>query len=410
MENEIFSEEIYREINNLKVPSLIAKKLKGYSAEFKAAYNRYGNKIRNRKFRGDKNTEINERRREERARVTSAEIRPIEHNVAEIDLAKVDKTAKRGYKKVGALEVEKLKESTKSNYKAVIRTLYSKYKKKGIEEGNSMMRMLEGERYKANEIYRDFKFIIGEIEDIAKNNGCYLSNIYSIFSLFKQKRLMGIRDTIYPYFRAQGEQYRENRHNNKINEEEIRKISFKEEDIERSIKGIEGEYNRLLYALMLKLPTRRLADYRNMKISKDNPEEKDKGYNYYYEGKLYINNTKNKREMVQDISGEEMIKRLIGELPENTIYLISGEEMYSQPKLTKIFGRITKGIYGTRFNARDIRKISATESYNRIREEGGIRRFKEDAKNRGHSIEEALEYVLMGETRPMGETAPNAVN
>ena len=191
MENVIFSEEIYREINNLKVPSLIAKKLKGYSAEFKAAYNRYGNKIRNRKFREDKNTEINERRREERARVTSAEIRPIEHKVAEIDLAKVDKTAKRGYKKVGALGVEKLKESTKSNYKAVIRTLYSKYKKVAIAEENSIMRMLEGERYKANEIYRDFKFIIVEIEDIAKNNGCYLSNIYSIFSLFKQKRLMG---------------------------------------------------------------------------------------------------------------------------------------------------------------------------------------------------------------------------
>jgi hypothetical protein len=60
------------------------------------------------------------------------------------------------------LEVEKLKESTKSNYKAVIRTLYSKYKKVAIEEDNSIMRMLEGERYKANEIYRDFKFIIGE--------------------------------------------------------------------------------------------------------------------------------------------------------------------------------------------------------------------------------------------------------
>jgi hypothetical protein len=114
--------------------------LKGYSAEFKAAYNRYGNKIRNRKFRGDKNTEINERRREERARVTSAEIRPIEHKVAEIDLAKVDKTAKRGYKKVGALGVEKLKESTKSNYKAVIRTLYSKYKNVAIEEDNSIIK------------------------------------------------------------------------------------------------------------------------------------------------------------------------------------------------------------------------------------------------------------------------------
>jgi hypothetical protein len=60
------------------------------------------------------------------------------------------------------LGVEKLKESTKSNYKAVIRTLYSKYKKVAIAEENSIMRMLEGERYKANEIYRDFKFIIGE--------------------------------------------------------------------------------------------------------------------------------------------------------------------------------------------------------------------------------------------------------
>jgi hypothetical protein len=57
-----------------------------------------------------------------------------------------------------------------------------------------MMRMLEGERYKANEIYNDFKFIIGKIEDIAKNNSAYLSNIYSIFSLFKQKRLMGVVD------------------------------------------------------------------------------------------------------------------------------------------------------------------------------------------------------------------------
>jgi len=145
---------------------------------------------------------------------------------------------------------------------------------------------------------------------------------------------------------------------------------------------------------MFKLPTRRLADYRNMIMSEDNPEKKDKAYNYYYDGRLYINNTKNKREMVQDIRGEELIRKLIGELPDNTRYIISGEEMYSQPKLTKIFGKITKKIYGTRFNARDIRKISATESYNRIREEGGIKRFKEDAKNRGHTVDEALEYVL----------------
>jgi len=394
MESVIFNEEIYNEINNLKVPSLIAKKLKEYSAEFKEAYMKHGNKIRNRKFREDKNAEINEKRRQERAKITSTEIRPIEHKVADMDLTKVDKTAKRGYKKDGALGVEKLKDSTKNNYKAVIRTLYNKYKKVEIDEGNEIFKMLDGKKYKATEIYKDFKFIIVEIEEIGKNNSGYLSNLYSIFSLFKQKRMNEIRDVIYPYFKAQGVQYRENRHNLKINEEEIKKISFKEEDIERGLKEIEGPYNRILYGLMFKLPTRRLADYRNMIMSEDNPEKKDKAYNYYYDGRLYINNTKNKREMVQDIRGEELIRKLIGELPDNTRYIISGEEMYSQPKLTKIFGKITKKIYGTRFNARDIRKISATESYNRIREEGGIKRFKEDAKNRGHTVDEALEYVL----------------
>lgn len=397
METVIFNEEIYREINNLKVPSLIAKKLKEYSEDFRKEYKRYGNKIRNKKFREDKGTEINKKRKEERARVRSNEIRPIEHKVDDIDLSKVDKTAKRGYKKEGALGVEKLKESTKSNYKAVLRTIYNKYKKVAIDENNEIFKMLDGKKYNATQVYNDFKFIITDIENIAKNNGVYLSNIYSIFSLFKQKRLMSIRDIIYPYFKTQGEQYRNNRHNNKINVEEINKISFKEEDIEEAINKIEGSHNKLLYALMLKLPTRRLADYRNMMIVKEMPDKMDKAYNYYYDGKLYINNTKNKRDMIQDISGEEMIKRLIGELPEDTIYIISGKEIYSQPKLTKIFGRITKGIYGTRFNARDIRKISATESYKRIRDEGGIRRFKEEAKNRGHSVDEALEYVLMAE-------------
>ena len=204
METVIFSEDIYREINNLKVPSLIAKKLKEYSEDFKKAYNRYGNKIRNKKYREDKNIEINEKRREDRARIRGDEIRPIEHKVEDMDLSKVDKTAKRGYKKEGALGVEKLKDSTKSNYKAVLRTLYNKYKKVAIDEDNEIFKMLDGKKYKATEIYNDFKFITVEIEDIAKNNSGYLSNIYSIFSLFKQKRLMGIRDIIYPYFKAHG--------------------------------------------------------------------------------------------------------------------------------------------------------------------------------------------------------------
>jgi len=398
MNTTVMNEDIFREINNLKDATVIAKRLKEYSDDFREGYRRYVNKMRNKKYREDNKGKINERRREERIAEREEEIRPIEHKREELDVSKIDRTAKRGYKKEGAMGAGELKDSTRSNYKAVIRTIYRKYKNAEIGEENEIFKMLEGKRYRCTEIYKDFKFIKERIEEIGRDNSGYLSNIYSIFSMFKQKRLTEIRDMIYPYFRAQGEQYRENRHKNKINIEEIRKISFKEEDIEERVRGIEGAYNRLLYALMLKLPTRRLADYRVMRI--ENPEGKDKGYNYYYDGKLYINNTKNKREMVQDIRGEGLIMRLIGELPEGTRYIISGEEMYGQAKLSKIFGGITKVIYGTRFNARDIRKINATESYKRIGEEGGIRRFKEEAKNRGHSVEEALEYVLEG----MGES------
>ena len=398
MNNDIFSEEIYKEINNLKVPKLIANKLKEYSAEFNTAYKKYGNMLRNKKFREHNKDNINNKRKEQRAKIRRESIKPIEHIVEPLNIAKVELTATRGYKKDRALNVCKLKDSTISNYKSVIKTLYSKYNKTQIEDTNDIIKMLEGKKYSANVIYKDFKFIISDIENIAINNTGYLSNIYSIFSLFKQKRLIKIRDVVYPYFKAHGEQYRENRHNNIINNEEIEKISFNPEDINDNINKIEGAYNRLLYALMFKLPTRRLADYRNMKISKEIPINLDKEYNYYYDGKIYIYNTKNKKNMIQDISGEDIILKLIKELPEDTIYIISGKERCSQPKLTKIFSKITKGIYGTTFNSRDIRKISATLSFNNITCVEDIGKFKKEAKNRGHSTNEALEYVLKGKT------------
>ena len=119
MNNTVMNEDIFREINNLKVPSAIAKRLKEYSEDFRNEYKRYVNKIRNQKYREDNKGKINERRQEERGRIRISEIRPIEHKREILDVTKIDKTAKRGYKKDGALGVERLKESTKSNYKAV---------------------------------------------------------------------------------------------------------------------------------------------------------------------------------------------------------------------------------------------------------------------------------------------------
>ena len=90
-----------------------------YSENFRNKYKRYGNKIRNQKYREDNKGKINEKRQEERAKIRCEEIRPIEHKREILDISKIDKTAKRGYKKGGALGVERLKKSTRSNYKAV---------------------------------------------------------------------------------------------------------------------------------------------------------------------------------------------------------------------------------------------------------------------------------------------------
>jgi hypothetical protein len=144
MNTTVMSEEIYKGINNLKDATAIAKRLKEYSEDFRNEYRRYVNKIRNKKYREDNKGKINERRQEERGRIRISEIRPIEHKRDILDISKIDKTAKRGYKKEGAMGVERLKESTKSNYKAVIRTLYRKYKNAEIGDENEIFKMLEG--------------------------------------------------------------------------------------------------------------------------------------------------------------------------------------------------------------------------------------------------------------------------
>jgi hypothetical protein len=69
--------------------------------------------------------------------------------------------------------VERLKESTKSNYKAVIRTLYRKYKNAEIDDGNEIFKMLEGKRYKATESYKRIRDEGGirRFKEEAKNRG-----------------------------------------------------------------------------------------------------------------------------------------------------------------------------------------------------------------------------------------------
>ena len=63
MNNTVMNEEIYEEINKLKVPSAIANRLKEYSEDFREGYRRYVNKMRNKKYREDNKGKINERRR-----------------------------------------------------------------------------------------------------------------------------------------------------------------------------------------------------------------------------------------------------------------------------------------------------------------------------------------------------------
>jgi len=382
-------EYLFNQIHSISNPSLISKKLKEYPHEFVDNYRKYFHKLRVAKSRELNKDKINKARRELRKLKNETIVKPIQHIDKPIDIEAVDTDIKREYK-AGA-KITKLNDNTIDNYIKSIKAIYPKYNNdKPLNDDAEILKMLNGVKYNSTKLYKQNKYIIDNIKDIATNYPSYLPKLYSIYSRLNGKNLKQLREAIYPYMTAYNANYTENRSNVVVNKEMTSKISFDTANVIENANKIDDVYDKLIYMLLFLMPTRRLYDYRIMRIATKKGDTDDMVFNWYYQGKMYINNTKNKKVMVLDIPNE--IINVINKLPLNTDYIFG--KFYNAPTLSRKFAKITNDLYGDPFNAVDIRKLYATYNLKTAGDTGDMKKYNETAKKMGHSTSENANYSL----------------
>lgn len=379
----------YNRIASMTNSREIAKELQSKSPEWKEQYYKLKRKARNDAYNAKSKDVNNAKRREIRKLKNDTIVKPIQHIDKPIDINAVDTDIKRDYKI--STKINKLNENTIDNYIKSIRAIYPKYHNdKPLNDDAEILKLLNGVKYNSTKLYNQNKYIIDNIKDIATNYSSYLPKLYSIFSRLNGKNLKQLREAIYPYMTAYNSNYTENRSNIVVNKDMTSKISFDTRHIMGNVDEINDVYDKLIYMLLFLMPTRRLYDYRITRIATKKGDIENRAFNWYYQGKLYINNTKNKKAMVLDIPNE--IVNVINQLPPDTDYIFG--KFYNAPTLSRKFAKITNDLYGDPFNAVDVRKLYATYNLKNAGDTGDTKTMRDNARKMGHSLEEHLNYAV----------------
>jgi hypothetical protein len=273
-------------------------------------------------------------------------------------------------------------ETTKRKYRTFIKGFYRRYSGgKELEEDSDIILKINEEPYNGLNVSRQFKGIIMDnIEDI-KGNENYVKELYSIFR--GVRGFTEIAKILYPYLQKYKELYMVNRSKIEATEEDLRRIDFENnEEYEENINKLENIADKVIYSYMMKIKGR-VGDLRMCKIAKGKEDIEDEGYNWIYDNKMYINNTKNK-------------KKNIIELPESLNFWNSISEGYILGRLipsgtySQQIQRIFLKVYGKTYSANNIRHLYATY----INEKGAsLEERQATAKQSGHSVIEQLSYV-----------------
>ena len=319
----------------------------------------------NRAYRARKGEEINARRREQRNMNRAIETVKIEYEVKE--LRKAERLPERK-------QSEGISEITKRNYVAYMKKFQRRYRGEELGDEEDIIMKIEGKEYSALKISKMFKGIIEENIAEIKGNPNDVKNIYSIFRGIRG--FTEISKELYPYLKDYAEQYDEKRSEIVGKSEDIK---FDIEEIKENLKKLEDKIDKIIYGYMM-IMNGRVRDLRYTKIGVN----KDEGYNYIYEGKYYINNTKNKKKHILEIA--EDFKELYEEDEEG--FLLGC--LMPASTLTHRIQRITERIYGKVYTASNIRHLFATYINNKG---SSYKERKETAKKAGHSIDQQIKYV-----------------
>jgi len=364
-------------------PYEVRRELQNKSPEWRFYYDKLKRKQRNTAYHSNAKDINNAKRREKRRENKAIETMP-----TIINLDDVDTTIKPEIR--ANLKIDKLNPNSINNYISTIKAIYNKYHTDTIADDAEVLKLLNNEKYNPTKLLKQNMYIIHNIKDIATNTPHNIKNLYGIFSRLNGKNINLFRNTIYPYFVEYRKVYDENRDKAVANTDLTSKISFDTDAVIINSENIVNLYDRLIYMLLFLIPTRRLYDYRIARIAKKSGDINNLNYNWYYQGNIYINNTKNKDMMILDLPVQ--IIDLINKLPLDTDYIFG--KLYSESSLSEKFRKITTLVYGTPFNALDIRKLYASHNLKTNATTGNTRILKENARKMGHSISQNLDYVV----------------
>ena len=370
------NEEIKEEISN-ETTEEISNEIKGGIVKKKEAK---GNVVSNREYRMRKGDIINMRRREKRIK-DKAVITPKPLYECEKILKGVDKLPEQKVKKEGKKEV------TKKTYIAFIRQFYKRNTGEELGEDEDIIKSIREERYNAQRVSKQFKGILNDNFEEIRKRPYEVNNLFKIFNGIRG--FSDISKRLYAYVLEYGKQYEEKRSVAKVERKEDLEISFEREEIKRNIERIVNKRDKIIYGYIFIIKGR-LNELRMLRIARDKEDTKDKENNYIYEGRIYINNTKNGKNREIEIPEEFM--RLCEGIEEG--YLLG--ELMPQSTLSQTLQRITLEIYGKVYTYLNIRHINASQINGRG---ASLKEREETSSEAGHSVEQQLRYVYKVEER-----------
>lgn len=332
------------------------------------------NADRNREYRLRKGNEINTKKREARLTQRAIITPPIKYEEPPKELKKIAKLPPQK-------QTEPKGEHTKQSYISFIKQFYKRTTGENLNEDNDIIKKINEGQYNALKISKQFKDLITDnyTTDLLKNP-YEVNNLYKIFRGIRG--FTEILKRLYPYVLEYAKQYEDKRSVAIVEDKEDLNISFDINDINNNIYKLATKTDKIIYGFIFILKGR-LNDLRLIKITKDKTDITKADFNYIYQDKIYINNTKNDKPYI--INMPKDFTRLYDENDEG--YLLG--ELIPPSTLSQRLQKITKGLYGKVYTYLNIRHLNATQINNKG---ASYKERQETSKQAGHSVEQQIKY------------------
>lgn len=272
-----------------------------------------------------------------------------------------------------------LTERTKVKYIASVKKVYKKQWNKDIDDNHPIFKTLENKKVLFKEVKDDFNFLNKiNVRDLILTNQYNALDVLHVtrniagFTDFKKKMI--------PYMEWFKQNYEERRA-----ERIVEPISFDREDIIRRMNLLEDNDFKIVYGLMMLIPSRRLNEYRNTIIPNAFTPYPN-NFNYYQNGQILIYHAKTDTRHFNERNKDLPI--YVVDVPKEIQELIDTKHQYIITKpvsVTHIFNLV----YGHPYTNAEIRRLYASHI-----KDTKYNKRKELADAMGHSVSQNLKYVL----------------